>query len=69
MNCLKVCGFFFALIAALATAEAGEIHIKRELFKTNGPYQLCFVPPGTQVIHAGGHTLTQTDRGQYIRKN
>ncbi|KAH8320389.1 hypothetical protein KR067_001851 [Drosophila pandora] len=46
MNCLKVCGFFFALIAALSAAEAG-----------------------TQVINAGGHTLIQTDRGQYIRKN
>ncbi|XP_068144215.1 daisho2 [Drosophila tropicalis] len=46
MNCLKICGFVFALIAALATAEAG-----------------------TQVINAGGHTLIQTDKHQYIRKN
>ncbi|XP_039228099.1 daisho2 [Drosophila yakuba] len=46
MNCLKICGFFFALIAALSTAEAA-----------------------TQVINAGGHTLVQTDRSQYIRRN
>ncbi|XP_030560221.1 immune-induced peptide 14 [Drosophila novamexicana] len=46
MNCLKICGFVFALIAALASADAA-----------------------TQVINAGGHTLIQTDRGQYIRKN
>ncbi|XP_015039926.2 immune-induced peptide 14 [Drosophila miranda] len=46
MNCLKICGFVFALIAALTTAEAA-----------------------TQVLNAGGHTLIQTDRTQYIRKN
>ncbi|XP_034651470.1 immune-induced peptide 14 [Drosophila subobscura] len=45
MNCLKICGFVFALIAALSTAEAA-----------------------TQVLNAGGHTLIQTDRTQYIRK-
>ncbi|KAH8261474.1 hypothetical protein KR044_009616 [Drosophila immigrans] len=47
MNCLKICGFVFALIAALSTADAA----------------------GTQVLHAGGHTLIQTDHTQYIRKN
>ncbi|KAH8410990.1 hypothetical protein KR222_004918 [Zaprionus bogoriensis] len=46
MNCLKICGFVFALIAALASADAG-----------------------TQVLHANGHTLIQTDKTQYIRKN
>ncbi|XP_022228011.1 daisho2 [Drosophila obscura] len=45
MNCLKICGFVFALIA-LTTAEAA-----------------------TQVLNAGGHTLIQTDRTQYIRRN
>ncbi|XP_017868350.1 daisho2 [Drosophila mojavensis] len=46
MNCLKICGFVFALIAALASANAA-----------------------TQVIHSGGHTLIQTENGQYIRKH
>ncbi|KAH8396913.1 hypothetical protein KR215_006234 [Drosophila sulfurigaster] len=46
MNCLKICGFVFALIAALSSADAA-----------------------TQVLHAGGHTLIQTDNSQYIRKN
>ncbi|KAH8280585.1 hypothetical protein KR018_011390 [Drosophila ironensis] len=66
MNCLKICGFFFALIAALATAEAGKWSLK-EIFYTD--LLILYLSSGTQVINAGGHTLIQTDRSQYIRKN